>query len=107
MTSGRDPGVSPPLALAFLDGGFDELTARSALRSLVVILVFGALAYATLRGVLAPLRISVLESLTVALPWGARADLPGRSTMWFSIAGPRTRPVPPIEESPMRLIPPV
>ncbi len=47
------------------------------LRSLVVILVFGALAYATLRGVLAPLRISVLESLTVALPWGARADLPG------------------------------
>ena len=36
MTSGRDPGVSPPLALAFLDGGFDELTARSALRSLAI-----------------------------------------------------------------------
>lgn len=47
------------------------------LRSLVVILVFGALAYATLRGVLAPLRISGLESVTVALPWGAPADLPG------------------------------
>lgn len=45
------------------------------LRSLVVILVFGAMAYATLRGVLAPLRINVLERVTVATPAGA--DLPG------------------------------
>ena len=34
MTSGRASGVSPPQALALIHDGFDELTARSALRSL-------------------------------------------------------------------------
>lgn len=47
------------------------------LRSLVVILVFGAMAYATLRGVLATLRIGVLEGVTLAMPSGAPANLPG------------------------------
>jgi uncharacterized protein len=57
------------------------------LRSLVVILVFGALAYATLRGVLAPLRLSVLESVTFVMPMGARADLPGLLRPWLGASG--------------------
>ncbi|MEZ5420788.1 MAG: ATP-binding protein [Vicinamibacterales bacterium] len=36
MTSGRAPGVSPLQALAQIHDGFDELTARSALRSLLI-----------------------------------------------------------------------
>ncbi|MBP7778687.1 MAG: response regulator [Acidobacteria bacterium] len=36
MNSGRAPSVSPPLAPAIVDDGFDELTARSALRSLSI-----------------------------------------------------------------------
>ncbi|MCC6991413.1 MAG: response regulator [Acidobacteria bacterium] len=36
MTSGRAPGVSPHLALALIRDGFDDLTARSALRSLAL-----------------------------------------------------------------------
>jgi two-component system, cell cycle sensor histidine kinase and response regulator CckA len=36
VTSGRAPGVSPHLALALIRDGFDDLTARSALRSLAL-----------------------------------------------------------------------
>ncbi|MEP9348359.1 YeeE/YedE family protein [Xanthobacter sp. KR7-225] len=46
------------------------------LRSLVVLLVFGAVAYATLRGIFATIRVDGLERIAVALPAGTRSDLP-------------------------------
>ena len=42
------------------------------LRSLIVVLVLGATAYATLRGVFAGFRITALESLSIAMPDGMR-----------------------------------
>ncbi|GLK76525.1 hypothetical protein GCM10008171_17790 [Methylopila jiangsuensis] len=47
------------------------------LRSLVVMLIFGVAAYATLRGVLAPFRIGVIESIAFTPPSPGRADIPG------------------------------
>ncbi|WP_066719132.1 MULTISPECIES: YeeE/YedE family protein [Hyphomicrobiales] len=46
------------------------------LRSLIVMMVFGATAYATLRGILAPLRIDGLETIAVGVPGAVPADLP-------------------------------
>lgn len=46
------------------------------LRSLVTLLVFGAVAYSTLRGVASGVRIDLLESWTVPVPGGV-GDLPG------------------------------
>jgi uncharacterized membrane protein YedE/YeeE len=46
------------------------------LRSLVVVLVFGAAAYMTLRGALADFRVSVLESFVVTLSVPGGSDLP-------------------------------
>lgn len=45
------------------------------LRGLVVILVLGAVAYATLRGLLSGLRIGILESLALPMPDGVGSDL--------------------------------
>ena len=57
--------------------GFGSLVrlGNGDLRSLVVILIFGAAAYATLRGFLAVLRIDYLEALAVPMPDAARAEL--------------------------------
>lgn len=44
------------------------------LRSLIVIGIFGAAAFAALRGVLAPIRLSVFEAIVLPLP--GRGDLP-------------------------------
>lgn len=57
--------------------GFGSLVRLGAgdLRSLVVILVLGAAAYATLRGVFAGFRIGVLENLAVAMPEEIRSDI--------------------------------
>ncbi|HRK24223.1 MAG TPA: YeeE/YedE thiosulfate transporter family protein, partial [Beijerinckiaceae bacterium] len=38
------------------------------LRALVTLMVFGALSYATLRGVLSPMRLSLFEAVTISLP---------------------------------------
>ncbi|MFG1347004.1 YeeE/YedE family protein [Xanthobacter autotrophicus DSM 431] len=46
------------------------------LRSLVVLIVFGAVAYATLRGIFAGMRVDGLERIAVPLPAGTQADLP-------------------------------
>ncbi len=46
------------------------------LRSLVVLLVFGAVAYATLRGVFAGFRVDGLERIAIAVPAGTASDLP-------------------------------
>lgn len=46
------------------------------LRSLITMLVFGVTAYATLRGVLSPLRIDVLEKFAVPMPGGAASEWP-------------------------------
>jgi uncharacterized membrane protein YedE/YeeE len=46
------------------------------LRSLIVMMVFGATAYATLRGILAPLRIDGLEAIAVGVPGAVQGDLP-------------------------------
>ena len=40
------------------------------LRSLIVMMVFGSVAYATLRGMLAPVRIEVLEKVAWPVPGG-------------------------------------
>jgi len=50
------------------------------LRSLVVVLVLGATAYATLRGLFAGFRIGFLETLSIAMPEGVRSDLASLSS---------------------------
>ena len=59
------------------------------LRSLVVVLVFAAIAYAVLRGVLAGLRIAVFENAALVLPIDGGADLPALLDPLF---GASTRP---------------
>lgn len=56
--------------------GFGSLVRLGAgdLRGLIVVLVLGAAAYATLRGVLAEFRIGFLEHLAIAMPEGNRSD---------------------------------
>lgn len=46
------------------------------LRSLIVLLIFGALAYAMQRGVLAPVRLAAMEKLAVPLPGMTPSTLP-------------------------------
>lgn len=53
------------------------------LRSVVVMLIFGVAAYATLRGVLAPFRIGVIESVAYVPPPPGRADIPGLAEAAF------------------------
>jgi len=62
--------------------GFGSLVRLGAgdLRSLIVILVLGATAYATLRGVLANLRIDVLERLSIAMPDRVSSDMASLSS---------------------------
>ncbi len=50
------------------------------LRSLIVILILGVFAYATLRGAFASFRITVLEGLSIAMPDGVRSDMASLST---------------------------
>ena len=92
--------------------GFGSLVRLGAgdLRGLVVILVLGAAAYATLRGVLASFRIGVLESMAIAMPEGVRSDIAmlasralgvdariaialiaGLSLCWLALRDPRLR----------------
>lgn len=54
------------------------------LRSLIVLLVFGVVAYATLRGVVAPLRIEWLEALALPIPGAVQADLPS-VLAWYGL----------------------
>lgn len=46
------------------------------LRSLVVVLVFGVFAYASLRGVLSGFRIGVVEQFAMPMPGPSRSDIP-------------------------------
>lgn len=46
------------------------------LRSFITLMVFGVIAYATLRGVLSPLRIDVLEKIAVPMPGSAASEWP-------------------------------
>lgn len=55
------------------------------LRSLVVILVLGGAAYATLRGIFAGFRVGFLESLSLAMPDGARSDIASLSSLALGI----------------------
>jgi uncharacterized membrane protein YedE/YeeE len=52
--------------------GFGSLVRLGAgdLRSLIVVIVLGATAYATLRGLFADLRINLLEQLSIRMPDG-------------------------------------
>ncbi|MDP3410514.1 YeeE/YedE family protein [Bosea sp. (in: a-proteobacteria)] len=52
------------------------------LRSLIVMMVFGATAYATLRGILAPWRIDGLEQVALPVPGAVQGDLPS-VLAWF------------------------
>jgi uncharacterized membrane protein YedE/YeeE len=62
--------------------GFGSLVRLGAgdLRSLVVVLVLGAAAYATLRGILAGFRIGVLERVSITMPDGIGSDLASLSS---------------------------
>ncbi|MDO9060416.1 MAG: YeeE/YedE family protein [Bradyrhizobium sp.] len=62
--------------------GFGSLVRLGAgdLRSLIVILILGVSAYATLRGAFAGFRITVLEGPAITMPDGARSDLASLST---------------------------
>ncbi|KQW18299.1 lipocalin [Afipia sp. Root123D2] len=83
------------------------------LRSLVVVLVLGAVAYATLRGVLADFRIGVLENFAVAMPENVGSDMAslsshalgldvraalaaiaGATLCWLALGDPRLRRTP-------------
>jgi hypothetical protein len=55
------------------------------LRSLVVVLILGAAAYATLRGIFAGFRIEFLESLSLPMPAGTRADIASLSSQLVGI----------------------
>lgn len=57
--------------------GFGSLVRLGAgdLRSLIVMMVFGAVAYATLRGMFAPVRIEIIERVYWPVPGGLKADL--------------------------------
>ena len=55
------------------------------LRSLVVVLVVGGAAYATLRGIFATFRIEFLESLSLPMPDGTRADIASLSSQFLGI----------------------
>lgn len=83
------------------------------LRSLVVVLVLGATAYATLRGLFAGFRIRFLEALSIPMPEGISSDiaslssraigvevrgilavLAGASLCWLALGDPRLRRTP-------------
>jgi hypothetical protein len=70
--------------------GFGSLVRLGAgdLRSLIVMIVFGATAYATLRGMLAPLRINVIETIAVSVPGSVQGDLPS-VLAWLGLGGMR------------------
>ncbi|GAU83224.1 YeeE/YedE family protein [Bosea sp. BIWAKO-01] len=70
--------------------GFGSLVRLGSgdLRSLIVMMVFGAVAYATLRGMLAPFRIDVLETVALPLPGGVQGDLPSLLA-WFGLGDSR------------------
>jgi len=53
------------------------------LRSLVVVLVLGGAAYATLLGIFSGFRINFLESLSLAMPDGTRADIASLSSQFL------------------------
>lgn len=55
------------------------------LRSLISMLLFGVTAYATLRGVLSPLRIDGLERINLAMPLGLPSDFSSLLSYFFSL----------------------
>lgn len=55
------------------------------LRSLVVVLVLGGAAYATLRGIFAGFRIDFLESLSLPMPSGTRAEIASLSSQFLGV----------------------
>lgn len=55
------------------------------LRSLIVVLILGAAAYATLRGIFAGFRIEFLESLSLPMPDGTRAEIASLSSQFLGI----------------------
>ena len=67
--------------------GFGSLVRLGAgdLRGLVVVLVLGAAAFATLRGILAGFRIDFMESLSLPMPDGARYDIASLSSLMVGI----------------------
>ena len=70
--------------------GFGSLVRLGAgdLRSLIVVLVLGAFAFATLRGIFAVFRIDVLERFSIAMPDGRASDLASLSSgPWFDTRG--------------------
>lgn len=55
------------------------------LRSLIVVIVLGATAYATLRGVLAGFRIGVLENIAIPMPGEIQSDIASLSSKAFGM----------------------
>ncbi|MDB5630525.1 MAG: protein of unknown function YeeE/YedE [Tardiphaga sp.] len=67
--------------------GFGSLVRLGAgdLRSLIVVLVLGAVAFATLRGIFAGFRIVFLERFAVAMPDGTLSDLASLASRLLSV----------------------
>ena len=67
--------------------GFGSLVRLGAgdLRSLIVVLILGATAYATLRGVFAGIRIGFLENLSIAMPGESRSDIASLLSRMFGM----------------------
>lgn len=67
--------------------GFGSLVRLGAgdLRSLIVVLVLGAVAFATLRGIFAGFRIDVLEPLSVRMPDGVASDIASLSSRGLGV----------------------
>lgn len=65
--------------------GFGSLVRLGAgdLRSLIVILILGAAAYATLRGLFSGFRVGVLESASIAMPDGVQSDIASLTSRAF------------------------
>ncbi|MBN9587348.1 MAG: lipocalin [Afipia sp. 62-7] len=81
-------GVMFGIGMAFVGTcGFGSLVRLGAgdLRALVVVIVLGGAAYATLRGILAGFRVGFLESFSLAMPEDARADAVSLSTLFLGL----------------------
>lgn len=80
-------GLAFGAGMALTRGCISRLTVLGAsgnLRALTVILVFAVVAHATIKGVLAPLRVA-LGSVTLPAPVASLAELPGGPGVWAAI----------------------
>ncbi|MCA0400074.1 MAG: YeeE/YedE family protein [Proteobacteria bacterium] len=80
-------GVMFGIGMAFVGTcGFGSLVRLGTgdLRALIVIMVFGVVAYAALRGILAGFRIGIVERIALPMPGPSRSDFPTQIEQLFA-----------------------